>query len=302
MLAALVAAGCDHITDPDGPRLIDRFGDFALLEPLAASRTAVDFAAGQDVVFTARFNKQVNWVVEIVGETSGALKRIEGFSSELTAENARWRGGTTQLPLFRQEPVEARLFVPEEASDTTRIRLDVLAPKVYEGQVVADFEGGDLISVGNFEFEFDDTAGITSDPPAAQGNGFYLMRGQDDVVANNFFVGLITIRPPGGGTFDVPTNIASELYLNCFLYGSGTPYTIAVVEVVVDGNGSGTYEDGQDLVVPLGGDVEFPNLGTIDFEGWTHYAEPASSFGAFGAGLTDEQTRQIVAVRVVLIS
>ena len=298
----VAAAGCDHETDFAGPRLIDRFGDFALIDPLMASLEAVDFAAGEEVSFEARFNKQVNWVLEIVGQESGALKRIEGFSDELTAENALWLGGTTELPLFKDEPVEAFLFTPEEeGSDTTSVSLEVLAPRNYPGNVVADFEGSDAIIVTNPEFEFDEN-GISAEVPPAQGDGFYLLRGTDDVVANNFFIGLITILPPGGGTFEVPTDVAEELYLNCFLYGFGTPNTIAVVEVVVDGNGTGTYEEGQDVIVPLGSDVEFPNVGVIDFEGWEPYAEAASSFGQFGAGITDGQTQEIVAVRVVLIS
>lgn len=300
-LVGLVATGCDHVTDAEGPNLIDRFGDFFVVEPLAASRAEVDFAAGETVVFTAAFNKQVAWTVEITGDSSGAVKRIEGFSNEINEENAVWNGGVTDLPLFKDEPVTATLLITDEEADTLTTSVEVLAPREYPGNVVADFEGGGNITVTNPEFEFDEN-GISAEVQPAQGDGFYLLRGTDDVVVNNFFIGLITILPPGGGTFEVPTDVADELYLNCFLYGFGTPNTIAVVEVVVDTNGSGTYEDGQDTIVPLGGDVEFPNLGIVDFEGWQAYAEPASSFGVFGAGITDEQTQQIVAVRVVLIS
>ena len=41
MLALVVgvgAAGCDHLTDPAGPNLTDRFGDFNFVEPVAASQ------------------------------------------------------------------------------------------------------------------------------------------------------------------------------------------------------------------------------------------------------------------------
>ncbi len=301
LLVGLVATGCDHITDAEGPNLIDRFGDFFVVEGLETSQATADFAAGETVVFTAAFNKQVEWILEITGQESGAVKRIEGFSIELTAENASWAGGTTELPLFKTEMADVALMIVGEDTDTLRTSVEVLAPREYPGNVVADFEGGDNIALTNPEFEFDEN-GISAEVPPAQGDGFYLLRGTDDVVVNNFFIGLITIRPPGGGTFEVPTNIADQLYFNCFLYGFGTPNTIAVVEVVVDGNGSGTYEEGRDIIVPLGGDVEFPNLGIVDFEGWQAYSESASSFGAFGGGITDDQTQQIVAVRVVLIS
>ena len=302
LVIGLTAIGCDHVTDTiDGPRLIDRFGDFFVVEPLAASQSEVDFAAGETVVFTADFNKQVNWVLEITGQTSGAVKRIQGFSNELTADNARWSGGTTELPFFKVEPVDVALLIIDEDADTLRTTVEVLAPRVYEGVVAADFEGDDDITVFDPEFELAE-ATVSDEIPAAQGDGFYLLRGTD-APQTNFFVGLAIILPPDGASvFDVPTNIAEELYLNFFLYGFGTPNTIAVVEVVVDGNGTGMYEEGQDIIVPLGGDVEFPNVGIVDFEGWEPYAEPASSFGQFGNGITDQQTQEIVAVRVVLIS
>ena len=293
LVLALGLGACDHLTDPDGPNLIDRFGDFTLLDPLAVDRQDVDFSMGGAAVFTARFNKQARWVLEITGQESGAVRRIEGLSNELTAENATWTGRTTELPLFKAEPVEAALFFPDEdGSDTTRVSLTVLGPRAYPGVVIADFEPGQRLTITNPEFEFEVSA-ISAEVPPAQGDGFLLLRGTDDVVVNNFFIGLVTVRPAGGGFFQVPTTIASELYFNAFLRGFGTPFTIAVVELEIDGVAN---------PVPLGGDVEFPNLGVIDYEGWRAYSEPASSFGQFGRGITDAQTQRIRAVRIVLIS
>ena len=58
-----VTMGCDHVTDPfDGPSLVDRFGEFELLEPLMASSETVDFSSGATVYFTARFNKNLPFV------------------------------------------------------------------------------------------------------------------------------------------------------------------------------------------------------------------------------------------------
>ena len=176
-------AACEHVTEPiDGPRLVDRFGDFALLDPLEASRAAVDFASGEDVVFSARVNKQVNWTIEITGQESGAVKRLEGFSNELDADEARWQGGTTELPLFKTEPAEVALFFPgEEAADTLRTTVEVVTPRPYPGAVVTGFEGaGARITVGNFEFEFAGSAGLSEEVPAGEGDQFYLLRGTDD--------------------------------------------------------------------------------------------------------------------------
>lgn len=281
--------GCDHGTEPDGPNLIDRFGDFAVLDSLAASRSAVDFAAGETVAFTARFNKQVDWIVEITGRESGAVKRIEGFSNELTVENARWSGSTTTLPLFKDEAVDVALVIPAEMQDTMRTAVEVLSPRPYPGDVAADFEGTDNITVGNFEFEFQN-AGLSSSVPAGQGDTFYLLRGTDRNV-RNFFVGLIDIRPRSNASFfTVPTSVPEDLYFNMFLRGLGTDFTIAVVQLIADANGTGRFEDGQDTVFPFG---DIP----VDFDGWRLFSKTAGEIG-----MTQTQAQQIVAIRVILIS
>jgi len=296
LVVGLALAGCDHATDSEGPRLIDRFGDFALLDPIEASQDEVDFAAGETVTFEARFNKQVNWVIEIVGQESGAVKRIEDFSAELTAENTRWEGGTTELPLFKDEPVEARLFVPEEDSDTTRVTLNVLTPREYPGNVAADFEEdpGSNIFVGNFEFELDlEATGRSDEVPPAQGDFFYLIRSTGGpVVADPFFIGLVRINASitGQTYFPVPATVPENLFFNAFLYSFGSPNTIAVVQLAVDTNGTGAYEDGQDATFPI---IDQP----VDWEGWQAFSIPLSA-----TEITPAQTEEIVAVRVLLIS
>ncbi len=260
LVVVLGTAGCDHITEPDGPRLVDRFGPFTPLDPIAADRAAVDFAGGERVSFTGSFSKQVNWVIEVTGQESGAVKRIEGFSAQLDASNAAWKGGTTELPFFKDEPVEAALFVPSENSDTSRVTVEVTTPRTYPGNVFADFEGATDIFVGNFEFELENS-GITSEVPAGQGDAFFLMRGTDDVVAN-FFAGLIDIRPEGAGLFPVPTTVPEDLYFNFMVGGIGADFTIAVVQLVVDGNESGAYEVDQDTVFPFG---DFWHRATIEY-------------------------------------
>lgn len=294
LVLAVGLAGCDHTTDPDGPRLIDLFGPFSYLQELDTTQDAVDFAAGETVAFTAQFSKQVDWVVEITGQQSGAVKRIEGFSDQLSIDNATWNGGTTELPFFIAEPVDVALFVPEEANaDTLRTSLQVVSPRVYPGNVFADFEEPENVFVGNFEFEFQGT-GVSSEVPAGEGEQFYLLRGTEPPSGStrNFFVGLIDIRPEGAGLFPVPTTVPEDLYFNFMVRGLGTNFTIAVVQLVVDGNGSGAYEIDQDITVPFG-DIR------VDFEGWRLFSKAASTLGD---GITQEQAANIVGVRVVLIS
>ena len=289
--SSALLAGCDHNTEVDGPLLTDRFGPFTLVAPLAASAEAVDFSTGGSVTFTAQFNKQTQWVVEIVGAESGAVKRIEGFSRELTAENARWDGGTTELPFFKDEPVTATLLLPSEEETTDPIDLTVLGARTYPGVVLADFEGGGQIQVGNFEFELQNS-GVTAEVPPGQGDGFYLLRGTEPPsgTTRNFFVGLIDIRPQGRGRVAVPTSVPEDLFFNFMLRGFGTDFTIAVVQLIVDGNGTGAYELDQDTVFPFG---DIP----IGFEGWQLFSKSVGELG-----LTQQQAQDIVGVRVVLIS
>lgn len=293
-LVVLAIAGCDHVTEPDGPNLTDRFGPFTLVSPLAASQATVDFAAGESVTFSAQFNKNTNWIVEIVGQESGAVKRIEGFDRELTADNARWLGGTTQLPFFRDEPVTASLLLPsEQQTDTTRTDVTVVAPRVYPGEVVTGFEEDDdaTIFLGNFEFDFDlAETGLSTSVPAAEGETFYRLRGTDRTL-DNFFVGLVQITSPSDdGYFAVPTTVPEELYFNAFLHNFDAEYTIAILEIAVDGNDNGRFNDGADPIFSSG-EIR------LSEPGWTAY-----SLSLGDVGLTQEQAGKIVAIRAVLIS
>ncbi|MCB0707004.1 MAG: hypothetical protein KDC34_16930 [Saprospiraceae bacterium] len=290
-----LSAGCSHITDNfDGPNLVDRFGEFNLVQALEVSQPTVDFAAGETVFFTAQFNKNVNWVVVITGMESGAVKRIEGFDRELTAANATWKGGTTDLPFFRAEMCTVELLVPEEAAFSNSGEVETLSTKTYGGSLFTDFETdpGSAIEFGNYEFELTNASGRQTNMTAAQGDYYYLLEGTDAVVPN-FFVGLINIKSSiTGETYaPLPTTVPEELYFNCFIYADGGPYGIAVIQFVYDSNDSGAFEDGQDATFQVEGD--FP----INWEGWQQISHPMSA-----VGMSQEQLEKLVAIRVLLIS
>ncbi len=291
----LLISACQHETEPfDGPFLVDRFGEFTVITNLEISQPTVDFATGEEVFFTAQFNKNVEWIIEITGSQSGAVKRIEGFDRELNAANATWLGGTTDLPFFKAENCTAKLIVPEESSFTDSVAVEVLSPKVYEGSLFTDFETdlGGNISVGNFEFELTAASGRQNNMPAAQGDYFFLFEGTDNVVAN-FFVGLADISSTvTGATYAaLPTTVPEELYFNCFMYSDGGPHGIAVIQFIYDSNDSGAFEDGQDASFQLAGD--FP----LQWEGWQHINHPMSD-----VGISQEQLEKLVAIRLLLIS
>lgn len=295
LLSFLTLVSCDHETDFfDGPNLIDRFGEFNLVEGLSASASSVDFAAGETVFFQAQFNKRVNFVLSITGTESGAVKRIEGFDNILNADNATWEGGTTDLPLFGEELCMVELLIPE--ADSLRLTTEVTSTsrKNYEGNVYTAFENdpADNIFFGNFEFEFTANTGRRNDGLAAEGDWYYFFEGTDDVVPN-FFVGLIDIQASiTGNTYaPVPTTIPEELYFNAFMYSDGGPHGIAVLQVVTDTNDSGAFEDGPDQTFQVEGD--FP----LNWIGWRQV-----SFALGELGMTEEQVSKIVNVRALLIS
>ena len=288
-------SSCDHETETfDGPSLVDRFGDFTALEDFMVSQPTVDFSAGETVFFTAKFNKNINWIVEITGLASGAVKRIEGFSSELDASNATWRGGTTDLPFFKTEMCTANLLIPEEPAYMGKGDIEILGTKIYNATIVADFEqdAGADIEFGNYEFELTSDAGRQNDIIAAQGDYYYLMEGTDNVVSN-FFVGLINIHASitGETYIPVPTTVPEDLFFNCFIYHDASPHGIAVIQFVFDSNDSGKFEDGVDQTFQLSGD--FP----LNWNGWQHISHSMAD-----VGMTQTDLEKLVAVRVLLIS
>jgi len=294
-----LSVGCDHDTEVfDGPSLIDRFGPFNVTTDFAASRNTVDFGAGQTGFFTAEFNKNVQWVITITGQSSGAVKRIEGFDKSINIDNAIWVGGTTDLPLFGIEMCDVVLTVPEEPSFEGNAMVEIISPRDYAslGKVITDFETdlGANLFFGNFQFELNNQTGRRDAMPApAEGGFYYYMQGTDNVVPNDFFVGLVSINPQvNGETYvSVPTTVPEELYFNCFLYSDAGPHGIGIIQFAYDQNDNGTFDDGTDPIFTTG-DID---LGA--WEGWRLESYPMSE-----TGISQEQLEKIIAVRLVLIS
>lgn len=293
----LFLSACDHDTENfDGPSLVNRFGEFMLIEPLTLSTNTVDFSAGESVSFGASFNKQVEWLVEIKGLTSGSTKIVEGFSNELTVANAVWDGGATTLPLFTTERCAIELIIPSADSLRFYDTLEVTGLKTYEGSLFTDFEEdlGSNLAFGNFEFEFTNQTGRRNNLPdgAGQGDWAYYFEGTDQNNPN-FFVGLIDIsaQVTGETYVPLPTTDPEDVFFNAFLYSDGGPYGIAVIQFVFDSNDSGAFEDGQDQTFQLTGD--FPLTGT----GWRQISHPMSE-----TGITESQLEKLVGLRILLIS
>lgn len=296
-IAAFAFSACNHGTDLyDGPNLIDRFGEFKVVAGLEVSQSTVDFAAGESVFFTAEFNKNIDWIIEIEGLESGAIKRLEGFDRFINMDNAVWTGGTTELPFFKAELCSVTLTVPEEPGFSDSDEIEVLSTKMYESTLFSDFEidQGAFIEVGNYEFELTTASGRQNNIQAAQGEYYWFLEGTDNVVSN-FFVGLININAKvTGETYAVlPNTVPEDLYFNCFIHTDGGPHTIAVIQFVFDSNGSGAFEDGTDATFQIDGD--FPLTGKTP--GWHHFSHSMSE-----VGMSQAQLEKLVTIRVLLIS
>jgi hypothetical protein len=247
-LLMIVLVSCERTENEfQGPSLDNIFGPFSILEELDISNRNVDFEAGQTTTFTAIFSKQVDWELHITGQTTGAHKVIEGFSSELNSSNARWNGTTTDVPLFSVEECAVELRIP---SDTIVIydTLNVTSSRTIEGLVVADFESGVNSSWNIFaQSGADMSFFITDDIPPAQGDNYYDMGG---AVSWDYLIGLIEFPASehGSPTFDLP-NDPTQVYFNVMLYlPEGISNEIVLFQFREDDNGDGVYtENAEDM-------------------------------------------------------
>jgi len=291
--AGILFSSCERDNeDPVGPNLQDRFGPFALVSELSLNRDSVDFAAGENVVFNAEFNKNVNWIITVIGLESGAEFTIEGFSRMINSENAVWTGRTSELPFFKAEPCSVELIVPEEGDFMETAEVTVLEPRVYSGSLYTDFEENPAINIVNPEFELTGNSGISSVITPAQGDFILLLEGTDNVVPN-YFVGLAELSPQINGNEYVqfPTTVPENLYFNFFMYNDGRPHGVAVIQFHFDSNDNGVFDDGPDQTFQLEGD--YP----LDFTGWRKFSHTMAD-----VGISQAQLEKVVMIRVLLIS
>jgi hypothetical protein len=211
LLVLVIGCRKDDKINFDGPSLGDSFGPFSILQDLSLNTYEVDFSAGQQVVFSMELSKNTNWIIQIEGENSGAVRTITGNERILSLDNAVWTGGANKFPSFNLEKAYITITFPNEADSP--ILLDsvlITGLKQDQGFLLTSFESG----LGATWQQFNQTtvAGtITCDPNlAAKGSCFYSWNG---TVGWDWAIGSVTIRPPAGGAFGLPSN-ANNLFFN----------------------------------------------------------------------------------------
>jgi|TARA_R110000737_G_scaffold115473_1_gene148383 hypothetical protein len=238
----------------DGPSLNDVYGSFSVITPLSADKDSVDFAAGQTLVFSAALSKIAEWTITITGQSSGAVKRIEGTSSIIDASVATWIGNTSDFPMFKEEVCDVKLSFTGE-TDTLTTTVKIINPKLNPGFLVSDFETGMnpgwstfIQSGADMDFQ------IKTDATAAQGNSYYNMAGTVDW---DWLIGYLYFPASAYGAPQYPlASNPDNVYFNLLIYGEpGMVNTLLLFQFQEDedGNGgfSGSSEDMYSLEIPV---------------------------------------------------
>lgn len=241
ILGALIPISCERSKDTEGPRLQDLYGEFSVFQDFEASSPNVDFSAGGSMFFTGVFSKTVAWQVTITGQTTGAVKVMEGFGSTLDELSARWLGDITTLPMMKVEACEVILSVPNESFADT-ININVQGIKSNEGFLVADFEtpinpGWQVFIQGGADMSFF----IDQSDSSAQGTGYYDMGGEVDW---DYLIGYIyfpasAYQLPTYPLDDNPANVYFNVFLNV---PEGISNEIVLFQFLEDENGDGNHQ------------------------------------------------------------
>jgi hypothetical protein len=303
----------------EGPELQDLFGPFEVLEGLSADRSEVNFAAGEQVGFTAKLSIRTDWKLEIIGLESGARKVIEGRERDIRAEVAAWDGTITFAPLFAEEACATRLTFVEFPDtlwgDTVVVTGLRTAPEV--ALVVSDFENP-AQPVASFTEPVSTNLRATgtyyqnlfTSPPSfatvepAQGSGMWIMSA-NHVPANIFICGAAIDAAQAttstGTYFDFGTLNPEHVYFNALVYGFGDGISRLQIGLKEDDNLDGTY----DRFTEGAYNAEVP----IDWVGWKVVSIRADAFlrsTIGGYGNNDATGRQdldrIVQVEFLLLA
>jgi hypothetical protein len=191
--------------------------------------------------------------------------------------------------MFRSEYCEVTLTI-EQQPDTLRDTIFIIAPKVNEGLLLSDFEGGlnsswvpFVQSGANMNF------GLQSNGMAPQGVRSYVMEG---AVSWDWLIGMVDIPASAYGAphFDLSSN-ASQVYFNTLLY-KHPDYDngILLLQFREDDNGDGSYTTGEEdmFSIELKGGADGWRLVSLKYDDLETLVNGAAA-GPIGNGIHEPQ-------------
>ncbi|MFT6716218.1 MAG: hypothetical protein ACJA0Q_000852 [Saprospiraceae bacterium] len=254
------SVACKKKSDFGGPEVVKASDNFAITSVFAVNDSFPDFDSIPELVYTAKFNERVSWVVDIKGSQSGAVKNFTGVGESITG--VVWKGGSSNINFFgKDEPVVAELSVLG-LSTVYSLYDTIRGAKSYHsffidttGTINSVINGVKHILIDNFDDEempnmystisnayapdgadSDIKYGFSTDQKV-QGASSYFMSGTDD--NNNGWSGgsnsetllefyLVDTVPALLIDSGVP---AEDLYFNVFIYGTGLASTTVQLKV-----------------------------------------------------------------------
>ncbi len=247
--AALLVAGASFIScerslsdaSQYGPTYIPAPDGFAVTgDTITPSTASIDFSVTPSMSFSATLSHQVSWTLTLTGETSGAVKTIEGVSNIVDGTNSSWDGGS-DLVFFRAGEQVTGVLSFLGTDYTVETQFTVTGTKVYDGQtidgvdylLVSDFDGGGYTMTGRPDANDGATTDFSVDPSRfVQGSNSFLLKGED--ISGNFWCGDFFTSPLNSLAGEIDTISPQDLYINVYVYGTGKPSTniqIAVLEI-----------------------------------------------------------------------
>ncbi len=243
IVAIFLFIGCRKNTSTfEGPSIDELLSNFKMLQAFKADRDSVNFTTGGTVVFSARFNKIVDWRISIKGKSSKAEKVITGSSKTIDASNAIWNGSTTTFPVFKKEDCDVTLTITNVV-DTFKISEKIIGKKTNAGFLITDFETGILTAWtkftqngANMDFQ------VKTDTLAPEGAKYLNMAG---TVTWDWLIGLIDFPASAYGTAKtLPLNANPEsVYFNALIYGTSSANpSIVLFQIREDENENGIFD------------------------------------------------------------